>query len=163
MLELAMQILFCLLIAALLGGIIGYILGRISRCDSETKEKRAPLHDYDENEQQRTTPHKEVFATMPDATIKKAEIGIKPITLSAPRDGVADDLKQISGIGLRIENGLYELGIFHFSQIAEWTADNITWIDNHFAHKGRIAREEWIAQAKRLSVGGDIPHKKKIN
>ena len=127
---------------------------------TEKKEKMAPLYDYDEKEQQRVAPHKEVFAPMPDATIKKVEVGIKPITLSAPRDGISDDLKQISGIGLRIENGLNELGIFHFSQIAEWTADNITWIDNHFSHKGRIAREEWIAQAKRLSVGGDIPHKK---
>lgn len=158
MLELAMQMLFCLLIAALLGGIIGYLLGRISRCD--THKKVVPLYDYDELQQHNTTPHKEVFASIPDATIKKVEKGIKPITLSAPRDGIADDLKEIGGVGLRIENGLYELGIFHFSQIAEWTADNIMWIDNLFSHKGRIAREEWIVQAKRLSVGGDTPHKK---
>lgn len=152
MLELAMQMLFCLLIAALLGGIIGYILGRISKCDTYIREKRVPLYDYDEAVQQDTTPHQEVFATIPDATIKKVAVGIKPISFSAPRDGIADDLKEISGIGLRIENGLYELGIFHFSQIAEWTEDNIVWIDRHFSHKGRIVREEWIAQASHLSM-----------
>jgi len=160
MLELAMQMLFCLLIAAILGGIIGYLLGRISKCDADEQKRKVPLYDYDEEQQRTTTPHKEVFASIPDATIKKVEKGIKPITLSAPRDGLADNLKEIEGIGLKIENGLYELGIYHFSQIAEWTADNITWIDSHFSHKGRIAREEWVAQAKRLSVGGDRPHKK---
>jgi len=160
MLELAMQMLFCLLVAAVLGGIIGYILGRISKCDEDSCIKKAPLYDYDETQLEHTTPHKEVFANIPDATIKKAKVGIKPITLPAPKGGEADDLKEISGIGLRIENGLYELGIYHFWQIAQWTHDNITWIDNHFSHKGRITREEWVAQAKRLSVGGDIPHKK---
>ena len=160
MLEIAVQMLFCLLIAAILGGIIGYILGLISKCDIDEKNIKVPLYDYDEVEQRSTTPHKELFASIPDAIIKKQEKGIKPITLSAPREGVADDLKKIEGIGLKIENGLYELGIFHYSQIAEWSVDNITWIDTHFAHKGRISREEWITQAKHLSVGGDIPHHK---
>jgi len=159
MIEIAMQMLFCLLVAAILGGIIGYILGRISKCDVD-ETRKVPLYDYDEIQQNSTTPHQEVFASIPDATIKKQEKGIKPITLSTPREGVADDLKKIEGIGLKIENGLYELGIFHYTQIAEWSADNITWIDTHFAHQGRIAREEWIAQAQRLSEGGDIPHQK---
>ena len=153
MLELAMQMLFCLLVAALLGGIIGYLLGRITKCD--THEKVVPLYDYDELQQHNTTPHKEVFASTPDAVIKKQEKGIKPITLTVPRDGIANDLKEIAGIGIRIENGLYELGIFHFSQIAEWTEENIIWIDSHFSHKGRVEREEWVVQAKRLSIGDD--------
>ncbi len=151
MIELAMKIVFCLLIAALLGGIIGYILGRISRCEENRKREKTPLYDYDEAQQQHTTPHKEVFAHIPDATIKKADTGIKPITLSSPKRGEADDLKEISGIGLKIENGLYELGIYHFWQIAQWSKENVTWVDNYFDHKGRIEREEWIAQAKQLS------------
>jgi predicted flap endonuclease-1-like 5' DNA nuclease len=160
MLEIAMQMLFCLLIAALLGGIIGYLLGRISKCETSKLEKRAPLYDYDQEQQQLHTPHKEVFATLPDATIKKHEKGIKPISLSAPKNGIADDLKEISGIGLKIENALYELGIFHFSQIAAWTNDNITWIDNYLSYKGRVVREDWIGQAKRLSMGSETDSKK---
>ena len=156
MIALAMQILFCLLIAALLGGIIGYILGRISRCEQTNIPKKATLYDYDEIEQQQSTPHKESFAHIPDATIKKSQVGIKPITLAAPKDGEADDLKKISGIGIKIENGLYELGIYHFWQIAQWSKDNIIWIEDYFSHKGRIAREEWIEQAKQLSIGHDI-------
>jgi NADH-quinone oxidoreductase subunit E len=160
MLEIAMQMLFCLLIAALLGGIIGYILGRIGKCEESKLEKKAPLYDYDQKQQQLHTPHKEVFATLPDATIKKSEKGIKPIALEAPKGGVADDLKKISGIGLKIENALYELGIFHFSQIAAWTNDNITWIDNYLSYKGRVVREDWIGQAKQLSMGSENNSKK---
>ena len=159
MLEIAMQMLFCLLIAALLGAIIGYMLGRIKKCDGyDRKEKKVPLYDYDQEQQQQHTPHKEVFATIPDATIKKAEKGIKPIALTAPKNGEADDLKEISGIGLKIENALYDLGIFHYSQIAEWTKDNVTWIDNYLSYKGRVIREDWIGQAKELSIGKDTHH-----
>lgn len=160
MLELAMQMLFCLMIAAMIGGIIGYLLGRIGKCDKNTVLKKAPLYDYDEVQQHASTPHKEVFAAIPDATIKKTETGIKPISLLVPRDNIADDLKEISGIGLKIENALYELGIFHFSQIAEWTSDNVKWIDNYLSCKGRVVREDWIGQAKQLSVGNHVEHKK---
>jgi predicted flap endonuclease-1-like 5' DNA nuclease len=151
MLEIAMQMLLCLLISALLGAIIGYLIGRIKKCDKGVKEIKRPLYDYDEEQQQTSSVHKEIFATVPDAVIKKSERGIKPISLSTPRNGIADDLKEISGIGLKIENALYELGIFHFSQIAEWTKDNITWIDTYLNYEGRVVREEWIEQAKQLS------------
>jgi len=154
MLEIAMQMLLCLFIAALLGGIIGYLLGRISKCDKEAREIKAPLYDYDQEQQQTVSVHEEVFATVPDAIIKKNEKGIKPISLSTPRDGTADDLKEISGIGLKVENALYELGIFHFSQIAEWTKDNVSWIDTYLNYEGRVVREDWITQAKHLSVDG---------
>jgi NADH-quinone oxidoreductase subunit E len=157
MLEIAMQILLCLLIAALLGGIIGYLLGRIRKCDKEAKEIKTPLYDYDQEQQKSTSVHKEVFATVPDAVIKKSEKGIKPISLSTPRNGTADDLKEISGIGLKVENALYELGIFHFSQIAEWTNDNIAWIDTYLNYEGRVVREDWITQAKHLSVDSHHP------
>ena len=147
-----MKMLFCLLIAAFLGGIIGYLLGRIRKCDSaQMVLKKAPLYDYDELEQDSTSSHKEVFATLPDATIKKVHPGIKPISLSTPKNGIADDLKEISGIGLKIENALYELGIFHFYQIAEWTNENVIWMDNFLSYDGRVNREEWIEQAKQLS------------
>ena len=55
LIQLAMQIIFCLLIAAILGAIIGYLLGKMSKCDKDDydldpdNEKRQ-LNDYSSNE-----------------------------------------------------------------------------------------------------------------
>ncbi len=79
----------------------------------------------------------------------------KPAALAAPRGGQADDLKLISGVGPKLETTLNGLGIYHFDQIAGWTADTVNWVDNYLSFKGRIAREDWIAQAKTLAAGGE--------
>jgi predicted flap endonuclease-1-like 5' DNA nuclease len=75
----------------------------------------------------------------------------RPAALAAPRGGIKDDLKQIKGVGPRIEASLNQLGIFHFGQIARWSKKNVAWVDQHLAFKGRIDRENWIEQAKALS------------
>ena len=75
-----------------------------------------------------------------------------PPPLSAP-DGEPDDLQRISGIGPGIEKTLHALGIYHFRQIAELTPDNVAWIDQRLRFRGRIEREDWIGQAKRLAAG----------
>ena len=84
---------------------------------------------------------------------KPADSGDKgrPTALSAPRDGQADDLKQISGVGPKLEEKLNSLGIYHFDQIAAWKKAEVDWVDNYLSFKGRITRDKWIAQAKKLA------------
>ena len=72
-----------------------------------------------------------------------------PLTRS---EGEPDDLKRISGIGPGIEKTLHELGIFHFRQIAAFTPENVAWIDQRLRFRGRIEREDWIGQARRLAA-----------
>lgn len=74
----------------------------------------------------------------------------KPAALLRPRRGKADDLKQIKGIGPKIEASLNTLGVYHFDQIAAWTKLNTDWVDGQLAFKGRIRREQWIEQAIEL-------------
>ena len=74
----------------------------------------------------------------------------RPLPLGAPRNGTADDLKQIKGIGPKIEASLNGLGVFHIEQIADWTKPNIDWVDGQLAFKGRIRRERWVEQANEL-------------
>jgi NADH-quinone oxidoreductase subunit E len=81
----------------------------------------------------------------------RAGAGSRPKGLSAPRGGKKDDLKQIKGIGPKIEDTLNGLGIFHFDQIAVWDRKTIDWVDSYLSFKGRIDREEWVSQAKELS------------
>jgi predicted flap endonuclease-1-like 5' DNA nuclease len=80
------------------------------------------------------------------------EAGVPPEQLTAPH-GRADDLKRISGIGPSIEKMLNGLGIYHFRQIAAFTPENVAWVDRRLRFRGRIAREDWIGQAKALSEG----------
>ena len=73
--------------------------------------------------------------------------------LDAPQ-GDVDDLKQISGVGPVLETKLNELGIYHYSQIAAFTPEEIERVDTELNFKGRIEREGWIDQAKTLAQGG---------
>jgi predicted flap endonuclease-1-like 5' DNA nuclease len=77
--------------------------------------------------------------------------GQRPPSLAAPRDGLADNLMQIKGIGPKIEASLHGLGIFHIDQIAGWTRAHADWVDARLGYGGRIRRERWVEQAIALA------------
>lgn len=74
---------------------------------------------------------------------------IQPPVITRP-SGDVDDLTQIGGIGPRIEEVLHELGIWSFEQIAHWDSAHTAWVEQQLAFQGRIARENWVQQAKSL-------------
>ena len=83
----------------------------------------------------------------------KAEVGeTEPEVLKAARDGKADDLKLLKGVGPKLEETLNELGFFHFDQVAAWGESEIAWVDARLKFKGRIERDGWIEQAKELAA-----------
>ncbi|MET3791131.1 ATP-binding cassette domain-containing protein [Aquamicrobium terrae] len=71
--------------------------------------------------------------------------------LPAPRGGKADDLQLVKGIGPVNEKKLNAHGIYHFDQIAAWKKADIAAAEAYLAFDGRIAREDWIGQAKALA------------
>ena len=79
---------------------------------------------------------------------KEAASGFKG--LDAP-NGEPDDLKQITGVGPVLEEKLNAMGIYHYAQIAAFTADEVEKVDTELNFKGRIERDEWISQAKALA------------
>jgi predicted flap endonuclease-1-like 5' DNA nuclease/uncharacterized membrane protein YeaQ/YmgE (transglycosylase-associated protein family) len=79
--------------------------------------------------------------------------GRRPYGLLAPRDGRRDNLKRIRGIGPQHEGRLNAIGVWHYGQIAAWSAENVKWIASYLAASGRIEREKWIEQAKELAAG----------
>ena len=81
--------------------------------------------------------------------------------VSAPED--SDDLKRIKGIGAVNEKALNGLGIYKFTQIADWTSDNIKWVEGFLAFPGRIGREDWVSQAKTLAGGDTTEFAKKVD
>ncbi len=75
--------------------------------------------------------------------------GRKPAGLPGPRNGQADDLKKIEGIGPKLEERLHRWGVFHFDQIAGWGPEEIAFADAAMPRfKGRCTRDKWVAQAK---------------
>lgn len=81
--------------------------------------------------------------------------GKQPKGLKAAKKGKADDLQIIEGIGPVLEKLLHDLGIFHFDQIAQWGAAEISWVDvNLKGFKGRATRDKWVAQAKLIGEVG---------
>ncbi|MBC7145875.1 MAG: NADH-quinone oxidoreductase subunit E [Thioclava marina] len=84
------------------------------------------------------------------------EAGEKPAMLEAPRDGQADDLKMIKGVGPKLEQLLHSMGVYHFDQIAAWSEAELAWVDaNLEGFKGRASRDEWVAQAQNLAIGAE--------
>lgn len=73
-----------------------------------------------------------------------------PPSLDAPRDGTGDDLTLILGVGPRIQEVLNGIGIHHFDQISIWTPANVAWIDQYLSFDGRVEREDWVGQARKL-------------
>ena len=90
----------------------------------------------------------------PAASAAASGAGTKPATLAAARGGQPDDLRQLSGVGPKMEQTLHAMGIFHFDQIASWGPQELAWMDaNLQGFKGRASRDGWVAQAKALAAG----------
>lgn len=97
--------------------------------------------------------------TKPAAPAGKAK---KPKVRKTARKAGADDLKMISGVGPKLESLLNSLGFFHYDQVAKWTSEEITWVDENLTgFKGRATRENWVEQAKTLADGGETEFSKR--
>ena len=112
-------------------------------------------------------PASPATAAEPEAEVTDAPAtdveGAKPEGLSAPRDGKPDDLKQIKGVGPKLETMLNEMGFYHFDQIAGWGPAEVAWVDENLqGFKGRVTRDDWVAQAKTLASGGETAFSKRV-
>ena len=88
----------------------------------------------------------------------------KPETLSAAREGGPDNLKEIKGVGPKLEALLHSMGFYHFDQVASWGPGEVAWVDENLeGFKGRVTRDNWVAQAKILAAGGETEFSKKVD
>ena len=79
-----------------------------------------------------------------DAPAEKFEL------LTAPR-GAPDDLAKLSGVGPQLVKKLNDGGVYHYWQLAAMTADDIAKLDKDLKLNGRIQRDGWVAQARKLA------------
>jgi len=109
------------------------------------------------------TPARKAPAAKEPATGAPAKTAGLSNRLAAPRGGRPDNLTRIKGIGSVNEKKLNEHGIFHFDQIADWKKADVTLAETYLAFDGRIAREEWVKQAKLLAKGKETEFSKRVD
>ncbi len=97
----------------------------------------------------KAAPKAEAKAAAPKADAPKA---VKEKAATSKAAG-ADDLKKLSGVGPVLETKLNEAGVTSFAQIAAWGPAEIEEFDEKLSFKGRIEREGWVEQAKKLANG----------
>ncbi|WP_417247963.1 NADH:quinone oxidoreductase [Celeribacter sp.] len=100
----------------------------------------------------KTAPAKPAAKTAPKRA-PVAKDGTPDNLLTAARADGADDLKMIKGVGPKLEATLNELGIYHYDQIAALRKKEREWLDDRLKFKGRIDRDDWVGQAKKLARG----------
>ena len=93
-----------------------------------------------------------ITGTPADVAATTADVPPPPAIGPAP-EGPPDDLSRMKGVGPKLVALLHDLGVTHFSQIAAWTDEDVAAIDQHLgAFKGRITRDRWVEQARRLAA-----------
>ena len=98
-----------------------------------------------------------------DGKLEGTEEGEKPSMMDAPREGGPDNLKEIKGIGPKLEKLCHSMGIYHFDQIAAWTDQEIAWVNaNLVGFKGRVTRDDWVGQAKILMTGAETEFSQRV-
>lgn len=65
-------------------------------------------------------------------------------------DSPEDDLTEIKGIGPKMAEKLYEQGIKNFAQLAKMNKSFAEQLDDSLKAQGRVLRDDWIGQAKKL-------------
>ncbi len=151
MLHYVLEIILWMLPVFFIGCVIGWLarrmFGAAPKLDAVTEKPVAPTVE--------AAPDMEPQPVA--ATSGKAE---RPKGIAAPRNGKADNLQKITGIGPKNEKVLHNLGFFHFDQIAIWTDDQVDWVDSHLKFNGRIRREEWTTQCEILASGNEAEFRK---
>jgi predicted flap endonuclease-1-like 5' DNA nuclease len=106
--------------------------------------------------QQIAEPVTEAAPETPAPAPRPARRGSKPTVFASARNGAPDDFTLIEGVSLQQQSTLYSIGVFHFDQIAQWSADNVAWVDQYLRLGGRIEDEEWVEQAQDLAREGPL-------
>jgi len=129
--EIASQIIFCLVIAAFIGFLIGLVIGRAFAGEKNISYNSITAH----------------------GGAAGGNIYNKPLIRSSPRPMGKDNLQKIEGIDSDLESRLNELGIFHFDQIAKWSAKNSHWVEEYLTlEDNQVKEDNWIEQAQGLST-----------
>lgn len=95
-------------------------------------------------------PRKTTSAPRKAAVTETKPVEPKARPASARKAKAGADLKRISGIGPKLEGMLNAMGVKSVKDIAAWSEDDVAHFDRELGLDGRIAKDNWIAQAQAL-------------
>jgi len=149
------QIFICLLIAALLGMLIGWLL-----CKSKCGRKRQQTKTSGKDKGCKNNASNNDSASAGTTSDSKSNY-VNPDE-SKYNASAKDNLRLIKGVGATLEKVLNDIGVYKFEQIASWTPEQASQVDDIIAFPGRIEREKWISQCKRLQHGQSTEFSKRV-
>ena len=127
----------------------------IKRIDGTEVPLRTPWQGANANAAPKPAAQKPAAKKAAAKPAQASDAGSKPELLAEAREGGADNLKLIKGVGPKLERVLNDIGVFHYDQIAAWSDEEVAWADeNLVGFKGRVSRDGWVEQAKTLAEGG---------
>jgi len=125
--DLLLEIIIYLLIAGLIGFIVGWLVRGESKKQPCKKNTEVTTNDKAEE-------------------TKKEEIIPEIMLLTQARAEGKDNLSRIKGVGAVLEKKLNQLGIYHFDQIASWNTEQQAWIGVQLLFPKKVEREKWVKQ-----------------
>lgn len=152
MLEIASLIVVNLIIAGVIGFIMGYLVGKNSFPSIKPIGNENRSEDKNEKVKHAINP---IFK-------KNSALDSKPLILTSPNLTGKDSLTKIKGITSKIESDLNNLGIYHFEQISKWSNKNCEWIEEFLLLPKIVRGNQWVEQAKVLLSGRDTEYSLKL-
>lgn len=137
--------------------VAAWLLGRLNRTATVVDDGSAPAlaRDVLDEGAERAQRNQALIDAAPAALKPAPAPAPAPAPIQAPA-ATADDLARIKGVGPKLVALLGELGVTSYAQVAAWSDADVERIDAQLGRfKGRITRDQWIAQAKLLSAGDE--------
>lgn len=154
------EIWVCLLIAFLLGALVGWLLKclcckkKLERLehDNEAKLAKASVDMSTASASTSSAVEASVNTAMSAPDVEVSAPSTAPVGLLSAEPTDKDDLKRVSGIGPVFERVLNGLGVYKFEQIANFDEENIQWVAEHIdTFPDRIYTDRWVEQAAELA------------
>ncbi len=155
MLWLIWQMWFFLIIAFLIGLGTGWRLwsasGDAGKVLRHAQDEIDRLQRENDSLSSAAARHQAAFeATKKPAPKTTASAPVAKAPKKAASQSTPDQMTDIKGLGPKTADALEAAGITSFAQIAAWTESDIASWDEKLTARGRIVRDDWVGQARKM-------------
>lgn len=134
----------------IIGAVVGYLVAWYflkNKCNEQLETRDREISRLKSELASATAAPRTIAQPSPQAKTEKPQ----PLMASPAKKQEPDELTRINGIGPVLKKKLNNLGIDTFQQIADFTQADIDRVNGQLSFKGRIEREKWVEQAKKLA------------